>query len=150
MEPAPRPLTEARIREVIAGLPAFYARLHKHDRAGRRKKLIPLPPNDVAFYADMMRMQEMWAYAQSKRQSARAKVDAAIANLRAQTAAIPSAAGAEMTSLFGEMISSRLAELESYTDEELEVVAGLSTEIGIAFMSSMKAAPGVRRRSRRK
>jgi hypothetical protein len=93
----------------------------------------------------------MWAYAQSKRQTPRAKVDAAIASLRAQSGQIAGAVpGAEMTSVISEMISSRLAELESYTDAELEAVARLSTEIGIAFMSSMKAAPGVRRTRQKK
>jgi hypothetical protein len=163
-----RQLTESRIRELLAGMPAFNERIRERGRTKGSRTPLPLPapenyppvasladvvapsfsddPEDVAFYRDAMRLQELWTYVQSTRGSARAQVDAAIGSLRQQTAGITSAApDAHMATLFSTMIAARIADLESITDEELEAVARFAPEIEKAMMHDFQSGAGARR-----
>ena len=174
MELPVRPLTEARIRELLEGMPAFYERLRKNDRRGQKPLPLPAPqdypsvgsladaiaptvsddPDEVDFYRDMMRLQDLWGFTQGKL-PARAAIDAAIATLRQQTVTIVSydpgvdiaePYTAEMAEIHSIMFGSRIAQLESVTDEELNAVQRYASEIGPAMMRSMKASTGARRR----
>ena len=168
METPVRQLTESRIRELLDGMPAFNERIRKLGRTKAGQTPIPLPapenyppvgsltdvvatsysddPDEVAFYRDVMRLQELWALTQTTRGSARAGIDAAIASLRLQTAQIMTdAPDADMATLFGTMISSRIAQLESMTDEELEAVARFAPEIEKAMMRGLQGGAGARR-----
>jgi hypothetical protein len=163
-----RQLTESRIRELLAGMPAFNERIRKLGRNKVGRTPIPLPapenyppvggladvvatsfsddPDEVAFYQDMMRLQELWTYVHTLPGTARAWLDAAIASLRQQTAQIMSAASdAGVAALYNTMISSRIAELESMTDEELEAIARCAPEIEKAFMRGPQASASARR-----
>ena len=177
MELPVRPLTESRIRELLDGMPAFYERIRKlgNTKAGRTP--LPLPaakdypsvgsladaiapsfsddPDEVDFYRDMMRLQELWAFTQGRIKPARAAIDAALAILRQQTVTIvsndPNANlaelyTAEMAELHSIMFASRIAQLESVTDEELNAVEHFAPQIGPALMNSMQASARTRRR----
>jgi hypothetical protein len=149
---APRgPLTEARIREILAGMTAFHEKLRKRGRARDAQKPVPLPsaenyppassladvvapyfsddPAEVAFYQDVMRLQELLTHV-TMPGSARARINAAIASLRAQNVhvvgGVPDAA---MLELFDVMFSSRIAQLQSITDEELSLVERFKPEL---------------------
>lgn len=159
METPPRQLTETRIRELLDGMPAFNKRIRKLGRTKHGRAPLPLPapedypavgspadfvaesfsddPAEIAFYRDVMRMQELWAFGKTRHRSARATIDAAIDSLRQQTQltiATPDADAIElplddMPEIFATMISARIADLESITDEELDAVARFAPEI---------------------
>lgn len=168
METPVRQLTEARIRKLLAGMPAFNERIRKLGRTREGRTPIPLPapanyppvgsladvvatsfsddPDAVAFFRDVMRLQELWTYVQTRSGSARAQIGAAIASLRQQTAQILSTApDAASAALYSTMISSRIADLESMTDEELDAVARCAPEIEKAFMRGLQASASARR-----
>jgi hypothetical protein len=151
MEASARQLTEARIREILAGMPAFHDRLAKLGRTKDAHTPVPLPSaadyppassvadvvapyfsdnsDEVAFYQDVMRLQELWTYV-NMAGSARGRIDAAIASLRLQTAQIiDNVPDPDMATLFDTMISSRIAQLESVTDDELYAVKSLAPEV---------------------
>jgi hypothetical protein len=165
-----KPLTESRIRELIEGMPAFDALLQKQGHSMGGQAPLPLPsaeefppagsladvvatsfsdnPAEVDFYRDVMRLQELWALAGMKSGSVRSRINAAMASLRMQANMnmdpLPDAGMAE---LFGTMITSRIAQLESMTDEEIAAVERLKPEIDKAFRSRLTAA-GRKPRSR--
>ena len=170
-----RRLTEARIRELLDGMPDFYEKLRKKDRKTGGKPL-PLPkaedypavgsladamapsfyddPDEMAFYRDMMRLQDLWGFTQGRIKPARAAIDAALATLRQQDVVIVSddpdvdvaeLYSAEMAELHSIMFGSRIAQLESVTDEELSAVERFASQIGPKLMGSMKASASVRR-----
>ena len=169
-----RPLTEARIRELLDAMPDFYEKVRKKDRKAGRKPF-PLPkaedypavgsladamapsfyddPDEAAFYQDMMRLQDLWGFTQGKL-PARAAIDEAIATLRLQTveivtdnadADISELYTAEMAELHSIMFGSRIAQLESVTDDELTAIERFAPEIGPRLMGSMKASASVQR-----
>ena len=165
-----KPLTESRIRELIEGMPAFDARIQKQGRSKGGQTPLPLPsadefppaasladvvatsfsddPAEVEFYRDVMRLQELWALAGMKSGSVRSRINAAIASLRMQTTMIMDPLpDPSMAQLFGTMITSRIAQLESMTDEEIAAVERLKPELDKAFMRRLNAA-GRPRRSR--
>ena len=151
MEASARQLTESRIRELLGGMPAFHEKIRKLGREKGAQTPIPLPPaenyppagsladvlaphfsddpDEMTFYQDVMRLQELWTYV-NMAGPARGRIDAAIANLRLQTAQImDNVPDTEMAALFDTMIASRIAQLESVTDEELTAVANLAPEV---------------------
>ena len=175
MELPVRPLTESRIRELLDGMQAFNERISKKGRTKAGRTPLPLPaakdypsvgsladaiapsysddPDEVAFFRDVMRLQELFAFTQG-RIPARAAIDAAIATLRRQEVVIVShdpdadiaeLYTAEMRELHSAMFSSRIAQLETVTDEELSAVERFAPEIGPALMRGMTASPASRR-----
>jgi hypothetical protein len=151
MEASVRQLSESRIREILVGMPAFHEKVGELGRTNGAQTPVPLPsagnnppvssvadvvaphfsddPAEVEFYQDVMRLQELWTYV-NMTGSARPRIDAAIASLRLQTTQVmTNVPNPEMAALFGTMISSRIAQLESVTDEELSAIERLAPEI---------------------
>jgi hypothetical protein len=168
-----RPLTESRIRELIAGMPAFDEKIRKSSRTTKGRTPIALPPPDeypvvgsvadvaagsfhddpaeAEFFRDMMRLEELWAYISMMPGSARGRIDAAIASLRLQTAGVMTGATDEgMAELFGSMISARIAQLESVTDDELAAIRNCAPELQAAYGNGMQKALNRRTGRRRK
>ena len=103
MEALVRQLTESRIREILAGMAAFREKVGK--LGGKKGAQMPLswpvedyPPatsvaevvapyfsddsDEVPFYQDVMRLQELWTYV-NMTGSARGRIEAAIEELSA-------------------------------------------------------------------
>ena len=100
---------------------------------------------EVEFYQDVIRLKELWTYV-SMPGSARPRIDAAIANLRLQTAqTMTNVPNPEMGVLFETMISSRIAQLESVTDEELSAIERLAPEIEKELFHRAQGSIGGRR-----
>ena len=164
MEASVRHLTEARIRELLAGMPTFNEKIRKLGRSSgpalpsaedypAASSLADVvahslsdDPEEVAFYQDVMRLQELWTYVNALPGSARGRIDAAIASLRLQTAQVMGGTTDEdMAALFRAMISSRIEQLESVTDEELSLVARFAPEVEQELFHRAQGAPRPRR-----
>ena len=164
MEASVRQLSESRIREILVGMPAFQRKVGElgwtkgtltpvalpsaedYPPAGSLADVVaPYFPDDtgeMAFYQDVMRLQELWTHV-SMAGSARPRIDAAIANLRLQTAQImTNVPNPEMAVLFETMILSRIAQLESVTDEELSAIERLAPEIEKELFHRIQATVG--------
>jgi hypothetical protein len=153
-------LTESRIRVLIEGMPAFYEKVRKLGRTKRGRTPMPLPnaedyppvgsladvvattfsddPAEVAFYQDMMRLDELWAL-RRRRGGARAAIQAAIATLQQRTVVVEGGTlDRGMSELFDVMFSARIAQFESITDEELAAIERCAPEIEQAFNRRMQ------------
>lgn len=151
MEASVRQLSESRIREILVGMPAFHEQVGELSHTMGAQTLVALPSDEnhppasslvdvvapyfsdelpeVEFYQDVIRLKELWTYV-SMPGAARPRIDAAIANLRLQTAQVmTNVPNPEMAVLFETMISSRIAQLESVTEEELSAIKRLAPEI---------------------
>ena len=175
MESRARPLTEARIRELIDGMPAFNDRIRKRGRTKAGRTPLPLPaaedfpavgsladaiaptfsddPAQVAFYQDVVRLHELLVYVRSRRGSPRDQINATIAQLRQMTVQIVDKDGgvtevapAMLGGIYEKMVSARIAQLETITDEELRLVERYASEIELAMMRSLPRGTGARRR----
>ena len=167
MEASVRQLSESRIREILVGMPAFHRKVGELGGTSGAQTKVPLPsaenyppasslgdvvassfsddPDEVAFYQDVMRLQELWTYV-NMTGSARPRIDAAIASLRLQTTQVmTNLPDPDMAALFAAMISSRIAQLESVTDEELSAVKSLAPEIEKELFHRAQGSIGGRR-----
>lgn len=169
MELKVRHLSEGRIRELLAGMPDFDRRIRRLGRTKRGRTPVPIPAaseypsaasladivapyysdkaEEVDFYRDMMRLQELWGYAHAIPRCARAGIEADIANLRAQTEQIlANAATPELAAMMEKLVAARIAYLESITAEELAAIEQCAPEIEAAFRRRMEARTEERRR----
>jgi len=168
MEYPIRHLTEDRIRDLLAGLPDFDRRIQRLGRTKRGRTPVSLPaaddyppvasladlvaphfsdkPEEVAFFRDMMRLQELWSYVQAIPACARAGIEGTIAQLREQGAQILNdPANGERVEVLGRLIAARVAYLESVTAGELEAIARCATEIEAALQRRIEAMNEARR-----
>jgi len=167
MEASVRQLSESRIRELLVGMPAFHKKVGELGRTNGAQAPVPHPsaenhqsadslddvvapyfPEDsaeVEFYQDVTRLQELWTYV-NMAGPARPRIDAAIASLRLQTTQVmTNVPDPDMVALFDAMISSRIAQLESVTDEELSAIERLAPEIEKELVHRAQQSSGGRR-----